>query len=331
MPGRTARAAAASAMALAVAVLPGTAEAAPHCQSITETTNPDWMAGLPDDAALAELSIPGTHQTLSLHGGGLTQTQENHGDSAETLAVQLQAGIRAIDIRVRRYDDLFTLHHGPYYQNANFSDVLRKAGEFLAAHPGETVLMRLKAECTGEVTSCTDENSQFDTAQILDWYRQNDPNGKYLHDPAGGEIPTLGQVRGKIVLAALQDAHGGLYQGRGLGQFDNGSWGEYVQDAYEVPTLFDIDDKWFKVRDHLDKTVQADSGRMFLNFTSGSSAGAYPDAVACGAAGFRGVNDYVLEHLTANDLPRTGVIMMDFPGAELVNAIVAANHPPSRS
>ncbi|MEV0082742.1 phosphatidylinositol-specific phospholipase C [Saccharopolyspora sp. NPDC050642] len=325
MPGRSARAAAVLTMALAVAVLPGTAAAAPYCQSITETSNPDWMAGLPDDASLAELSIPGTHQTLSLHGGSLTQTQENHGDSAETLGVQLQSGIRAIDIRVRRYDDLFTLHHGPFYQNANFSDVLREAGEFLAAHPGEAVLMRLKAECTGEMTSCTDENSQLDTAQILDWYRDNDPNGGYLLDPAGGDMPTLGQARGKIVLATLQGAGGGLYEGRGLGQFNNDTWGEYVQDAYEVPTLFDIDDKWFKVRDHLDKTAAADTGRMFLNFSSGSSPAAFPDAVACGASGFRGVNDYALEHLNGNDLPRTGVIMMDFPGADLVNAIIAAN------
>ncbi|MGP4017168.1 phosphatidylinositol-specific phospholipase C [Saccharopolyspora sp. 5N708] len=326
MPGRTIRAVAVLALAAGVAVLPGTAAAAPYCQSITETSNPDWMAGLPDGASLAELSIPGTHQTLSLHGGGLTQTQENHGDSAETLAVQLRAGIRAVDIRVRRYDDMFTLHHGPFYQNANFADVLREAGAFLDAHPGETVLMRLKAECTGEVGSCTDENSQLDTAQILDWYRDNDAGGKYLHDPAGGAVPTLGEVRGKIVLATLQNAHGGLYQGRGFGQFTGENWGEYVQDAYEVPTLFDIDDKWFKVRDHLDKTAQADPGQLFLNFASGSSPGAFPNAVACGTTGFRGVNDYALEHLANNELPRTGIVLMDFPGAELVNTIIATNH-----
>lgn len=325
MSGKAVRAAAVLALALSVAMVPGTAAAAPYCQSIQDASNPDWMAGLPDDSSLAQLSIPGTHQTLSLHGGELTQTQENHGDSAETLAVQLQSGIRAIDIRVRRYDDRFTLHHGPFYQNANFSDVLQKAGDFLSAHPGETVLMRLKAECTGEVASCTDENSSLEVDQILDWYRDNDPNGKYLHDPAGGAVPALGEVRGKIVLATLQGAGGGLYGGRGIGQFNNDTWGEYVQDEYNVPTLFDIDDKWNKAREHLDKTAAADRGEMFLNFTSGSSPAAFPNAVACGAAGFRGVNDYALEHLTGNDLPRTGVIMMDFPGADLVNKIIAAN------
>ncbi|MER7013727.1 phosphatidylinositol-specific phospholipase C [Saccharopolyspora sp. NPDC000359] len=325
MSGKAVRAAAALALVLSVGTVPGTAAAAAYCQGITEASNPDWMAGLPDDASLAQLSIPGTHQTLSLHGGELTRTQEDHGDSARTLAVQLRSGIRAIDIRVRRYDDRFTLHHGPFYQNANFSDVLREAGDFLAAHPGEAVLLRLKAECTGEVGSCADEGSQLDEAQILDWYRDNDPNGEYLLDPAGGAVPTLGEARRKIVLVALQGARGGLHEGRGVGQLTNDTWGERVQDEYTVPTLFDIDDKWAKARDHLGTTVSADPGELFLNFTSGSSPAAPPSAVACGAAGFRGVNDHALEHLSTHDLPRTGVVMMDFPGADLLNTIIATN------
>lgn len=325
MTGRTGRATAALALACAVAVVPGTASAAPHCEGITEASNPDWMAGLPDDVSLAQLSIPGTHQSLSLHGGELTQTQEDHGDSAEPLGVQLRAGIRAIDVRVRRVDDRFTLHHGTFYQNANFSDVLREAGEFLAAHPGETVLLRLKAECTGEIGSCTDENSRLDEAQIFDWYRENDPHGGLLLDPAGGEVPTLGEARGKVVLLSLQGAHGGLHEGRGVGQLTDDTWGERVQDEYTVPTLFDIDDKWAAVRDHLDETVAADERDLYLNFTSGSSPAAFPNAVACGASGFRGVNDYALEHLTTHDLPRTGVVMMDFPGPDLVGAIISTN------
>ncbi|GAA0536839.1 1-phosphatidylinositol phosphodiesterase [Saccharopolyspora subtropica] len=324
MPGRTVRATAALALALSVA-LPATASAAPHCASITEATNPDWMAALPDGSSLAQLSIPGTHQSLSLHGGDLTQTQENHGDSAETLTAQLRAGIRAIDIRVRRYDDLFTLHHGPFYQNANFADVLREADEFLAEHPGEVVLMRLKAECTGEIGSCADHNSSLDVGQILDRYRREDPHGGVLYDPAGGAVPTLGEVRGKVVLAVLQNAHGGLLPGRGLGQFTADTWDEYVQDRYEVPTVFDIDDKWFAVRDHLARTAAGDPSRMFVNFSSGSSPVAHPNTVACGAPGIRGVNDYALEHLTGQAPSRTGVVLMDFPGAALVNAIIAAN------
>lgn len=328
MPAKPVRTFVVLAATVAVGIVPGNAMAAtPYCESVTETSNPDWMRSLPGGTSLAALSIPGTHQTLSLHGGDLTQTQENHGDSAETLSAQLDAGIRAVDIRVRRYEDRFTLHHGPYYQNANFADVLQKAGTFLAEHPGETIVMRLKAECTGEVTSCSDEASTMEAPAIYDWYRDNDPNGKYLYNPAEDGMPTLGSARGKIVLGAMQGPQGGLYGGYGLPQFTDDNWGDYVQDDYTVPTVGDIDDKWNKVRDHLDKTAKAPSEEMFLNFSSGSSIGTFPKAVACGESGARGVNDYALEHLGGEGGDRTGVVMTDYPGADLVNAIITRNNP----
>jgi 1-phosphatidylinositol phosphodiesterase len=75
--------------------LPGTAFAADASyRSLTSASNPDWMRSVPDSRSLAGLSVPGTHQTLSIHGGSLVQTQENHGDSGRTLLAQLNAGIR---------------------------------------------------------------------------------------------------------------------------------------------------------------------------------------------------------------------------------------------
>ena len=65
---------------------------------------------------------------MAIHGGALTQTQENFGDSGGTLAAQLAAGIRMIDIRARvNGGNTFTIHHGATYQNANFDDVLDTA------------------------------------------------------------------------------------------------------------------------------------------------------------------------------------------------------------
>jgi hypothetical protein len=106
--------------------------------------NHSWMAGVPDSTNLAWMSVPGTHDSLALCGAynngsceaistGITQTQENHGFSAQTLTTQLNAGIRSIDIRVRVNQDSaglnFTIHHGVYYQQANFTDVLVKIRE----------------------------------------------------------------------------------------------------------------------------------------------------------------------------------------------------------
>src|SRR6185369_14706240 len=70
-------------------------------RTLSSASHPDWMRGLPDATSLAGLSIPGTHETMSTHGGALTQTQEDFGDSGGTLAAQLVAGIRMIDIRAR--------------------------------------------------------------------------------------------------------------------------------------------------------------------------------------------------------------------------------------
>src|SRR6185436_3198935 len=103
-------------------------------RTLSSADNPDWMRGLADSRSLASLSIPGTHETMAIHGGAWTQAQEDFGDSGGTLAAQLTAGIRMIDIRARvNAGNTFTIHHGAAYQNANFDDVLAKLGDFLGA------------------------------------------------------------------------------------------------------------------------------------------------------------------------------------------------------
>src|ERR1700742_4036850 len=90
----------ATTLALAVLVAPQAAFAADASyRTLSTASNPDWMRGLADSRSLASLSIPGTHETMAIHGGDYTQTQENYGDSGATLGAQLNAGIRMIDIR----------------------------------------------------------------------------------------------------------------------------------------------------------------------------------------------------------------------------------------
>ncbi|MEU4203496.1 hypothetical protein AB0B79_24350 [Streptomyces sp. NPDC039022] len=70
-------------------------------RDLGSTTRLDWMANIADDTSLAAMSLPGTHDTLAIHGGAITQTQEDFGDNGKTLKAQLEHGIRAIDVRVR--------------------------------------------------------------------------------------------------------------------------------------------------------------------------------------------------------------------------------------
>src|SRR5262249_7321342 len=124
-----------------------------YYHTLAETTHPDWVRWGANQNSPGSISLPGTHDTLAIEGGGPAQAQENYGYSGVTLAAQLNAGIRAIDVRVRVSDlanKVFAIHHGVSYQDATYDDVLRVTGQFLAAHPTETVLMDVKAECTGE-------------------------------------------------------------------------------------------------------------------------------------------------------------------------------------
>ncbi|WBB77762.1 phosphatidylinositol-specific phospholipase C domain-containing protein [Micromonospora sp. WMMD882] len=327
-----------AAVAGTLVVPPGPAQAtsaSENYRTLGQTNNPDWMSWVPDNTSLGRLSVPGTHDTLSIHGGDMVQTQEDYGNSGATMAAQLDAGVRAIDIRVRVVGEHFTVHHGAYYQHANFSDVLSVLASFLASHPTETVLMNLKAECTGELGSCTDDpdNGADGRRQVLDSYLANDPNRNVFYAPtvtgAGpAAMPTLGAVRGKVVLTRFVGAFGGIYGGYGLSQLVDSGAEQYIQDEYHVPTIFDIDDKWNKVRAHLDTTNAGPADAMYINYTSGASTGAYPYTVAGGTGldSVRGVNWFAMRHLFDGNAQRTGVVMMDFPGAALIDVIISHNY-----
>lgn len=312
----------------------------PAFNSLTSASNPDWMSRLPDSTGLGRLSIPGTHDTMAVHGGGLApwyyQTQENHGDSGDTLTAQLNAGIRAIDIRVRIVNNntAFAIHHTNVYQNANLDDVLTKARSFLTAHPGETVLMSLHGECDGDTTEggtgglqigkCVDDPSNAtgpDRIRIFDSYPARYPDLFYAPTVTGtntADTPTLGQARGHIVLTAFSGPRGQVYDGFGLTQW--------------LPTPFipwiecNLDTRWSLVTASLQQ-VAADTTNTIGGTGLSASCppfGATYTQVANGYGGKQGMNQRLLDylHTTAG---HTGVISMDWPGGRLIDAIVAHN------
>lgn len=383
---------------LAMMVATGSpAQANEYYNSLHEAspTNVDWMSRVPGDKSLADLSVPGTHESLSLCGietdeGGceaistsITKTQQDFGFGSPTLGKQLDAGIRALDIRLRVNEDdglSFTIHHGPYYQRVNFNDILLKLREFLTAHPRESVFLSLKFECEGGVASCSDADGYADNEWRLkvlrgylegkQWTGQGDESrpatnfgdlfwGPSVTGNSQAATPTLGDVRGKLVLLELRGTHGGYFSGYGLSQVQAGQNhenNEYVQDEYTVPEIDDINDKWEKVRTHLRKTNgvwDANRGEqgwvhkpeaVYLNYTSGTGSGAHPFTVAGGTPTANGVNEFLIQclHNTNGRCPefypgrpsnfggrtsmdRTGIVMMDFPGGRMVDDIIALN------
>ncbi|GAA2475911.1 phosphatidylinositol-specific phospholipase C [Winogradskya humida] len=298
-------------------------------RTLSAANHPDWLANVPDNTSLAALSIPGTHETMSIFGGSLTQTQEDFGASGGTLARQLTAGIRMIDIRARvNGGNTFTIHHGATYQNANFSDVLGTLSAFLSAHPTETVIMRLKQECTGELGSCTDVSGQKSFQDIFNSYASSLFWAPSVTRGAAAATPTLGAVRGKVVLAVMHGAFGSPIEHYGLAQFATWTDGSstYIQDNYSVPNIGAIATKRDQVRRFLDTTNAGDPSRIYVNFGSGSSLFAQPQQVAGGALGVQGVDPFLLIYMNeGHGLTRTGAIMMDFPGSGLIEKIISYN------
>ncbi|MER7770913.1 phosphatidylinositol-specific phospholipase C domain-containing protein [Kitasatospora sp. NPDC096140] len=327
---RTATVTAVATLALVVAPL-----AVPHAalaagtdnrdafQNLGSATQQDWMGKVGATTPLTAMSIPGTHETLALHGGSSAQTQQDFGDSAATLTAQLDRGIRAVDIRVRIINDKFVIHHGPFYQNANFDDVLTKAKAFLSAHRGETILMRLRAECDGSTFSCSDDHPTASHTALFDAYAKQYA-GLFYNNGKRSDPPTLGQARGKIVLSVFNTANGGSY---GLNGFE-----DHTEDTWNAA---DAPVKWGLVNKNLDAAAWAPANQTFVTYTSASRApfDHVPSDYAGGYGVLRGkdlvwvdgVNLRLMNYLNSGGGNRLGIVMMDFPGWAVVQDIIARN------
>lgn len=296
--------------------------------SLTSVSNPDWMSQVPDSTGLGQMSIPGTHDTLAIHGGiapWYWKTQEDHGDSANTLAAQMNAGIRAIDIRVRVVNNgtAFAVHHTNVYEHANFDDVLTKARAFLADHPGETVLMKLAGECGAgpeTIGQCVDDppsTTSEDEARIFQSYIARYPGLFWAPSVTGtnaAQPPSLGQVRGRIVLERF---NGSEQPGYGLAGLDTGdiSW-----------TECNLDTRWGLIKARLDR-LRADQSNTVA--TTGLSASCPPFGatyadVAGGYNGRTGQNQHLMEYLRSTS-GHANIIEMDWPGGQLIGTIVERN------
>ncbi|MEV7868822.1 phosphatidylinositol-specific phospholipase C [Streptomyces sp. NPDC088124] len=199
----------------------------------------DWMGGFADSTPVQRLTIPGTHNSGARSGGLFVACQNT------SIAEQLTSGIRFLDIRCRLFDGAFSIHHGAFYQNLNFDDVLNACRNFLRANPSETVLMRVKQEYS------TESDAEF--RRIFDTYL--DGKGWRSLFRLDNGLPTLGAARGKVVLIGDNGGLPGLRWGDGA-YFD-------IQDDYQA----EPGAKYSKIEAHFRKAV-AQPGKMYINFVS---------------------------------------------------------------
>ncbi|PYH79270.1 PLC-like phosphodiesterase [Aspergillus uvarum CBS 121591] len=313
-----------------------------------------WMRELDGDVLLSSLSIPGTHNSPTCHVAAPSVRCQ-----AVSPREQLRNGVRFFDIRVQpQYpddadrDELILVHSvfpisltGSKY----FRDLMREVEEFLSENPSEAVIISLKREGPG---THTDEQ----LSRILSDHYTSQDGSRWYTEP---KIPTLGEVRGKVVLLRrfnIQDNLKELHDGHGWG-IDASGWADNcadatcpsgqlcIQDFYEVLLTQNIDQKIQYVRDQCQRAggtvypfgVLPDSSAtrdhpFYINFLSASNfwkVGTWPEKIA--AKVNPATVDYLCRrHGSGEDGDwSTGILVTDWVGLDgdwdLVRCIVGMN------
>jgi len=313
-------------------------------------SNAYWMKRVPGFLRLSELSIPGTHDTMALSGGDAVKAQ------TMSLKTQLESGIRYLDIRVKNQFDSFLVYHGAFYQKANFDDVLTEVMNFLNNNPSETVLLKLKKEGSSF-------NSTLTFAEVYENYRDEyEAKGLVFYTGSNGN-PSLDEMRGKVVL--LDGFSGsGSDEVTEYGIKNNNTVNFEIESSWDLDSNWELHSHWRKKRNHLIEANNGDRNKIYLNTLNGAN-GSFPYFVASGhsspgtsasrlatgavvkksetsddypdfpkvdcalglcTVAFEGVNVLVTSYIKNNNLTHVGIVVADFPGAGLINAVINRNY-----
>ncbi|XP_059418687.1 1-phosphatidylinositol phosphodiesterase-like [Carassius carassius] len=254
------------------------------------------MAKLDNNKLVSDITIPGTHDTMALYGGSMAECQ------SWSLENQLKAGIRYLDLRVSGFK--LKIMHGIVYQHTSLSDVLSTIKQFLQKSTNEFVLVRIKPVFP----------SKKSVQNLVEDLIGNDNNIW-----KESKIPTVGEVRGKIVLVQKN----GFKLGISLSETDS-------KGDYKVTKIEDKKNKIIKHLEEADKQCKSKiKEKMSLVYSSGTSLGTYmgicllPNAVA------REINPWLYDQLKNqfNKNPKLcfGIIAMDFPNFDLIDMIIKFN------
>ena len=271
-----------------------------------------WMGLLSDNSSLAKITIPGTHDACARVEpiAGTAKCQNL------SLTDQFNAGVRFVDIRCRHINNAFAIHHGQVYQNMNFDDVLNATIAFLNSNPSECIIMSIKEEYNAS-------NNTRSFEATLDTYIAKNP-GKWN---LGATIPSLGNVRGKIVLLRrfgtgnTKGIDASNWSDNTTFSINNSNANLRVQDYYNVSGT---DAKWTSVSNLLNEAAAGNYETMYLNFTSGvKSFIGIPSITTVSNA----INPKVNDFFNANTSGRYGIIIMDFADATKCTRIINTNVP----
>lgn len=196
---------------------------------------PCWMKYVDDNKFLDELSIPGTHDSGTCSVDNDTEPQSSQVKCQQDyIPTQLLEGIRYFDIRLGKGNDP-GICHGDFYlfkkdgYYLHLSDVIGYFKTFLSENPREALIM-LASRGNDEAT---DDSVTTAFAKVM----ADNPDLFYT----SSHVPTLGEVRGKIVLLRRFGLVGDSVSGHTWG-LDLTEWDDKIKAHSDSTTMCLVQD-----------------------------------------------------------------------------------------
>ncbi|RVU91121.1 phosphatidylinositol-specific phospholipase C domain-containing protein [Flavobacterium columnare] len=277
----------------------------------TNVTKNNWMSAIRSNIPLSKLSIPGTHDSMSINNWAFSSNQYG------SIKDQLEAGARIFDLRFNYENGQFMGYHGIIKLNITLDQIMSHFNDFLKVHPKEVIITILKKENGGDKSIWV---NYFNT-------KMSEYESKGLVKKNWNTNTLLGDCRGKVLpLSRETYTNSTFVQGwSGDPNFSNGtliSDDHYnpfkISDFYTVNTILpaSINYKYDRIVDNINRSnSDSNSINTYLTYCSGASAFAYPVAVA------DRINPKVADYIKGNKLKSCGWILMDFINSEKGNRL----------
>ena len=286
-----------------------------------------WMSGLSDELLLTQLTIPGTHDSATEN----IIFPYSFSCQQATVDEQLAMGFRFFDLRCRVIEtqdgeQKAVLHHGSGICRAVTEEgrteltqdmVYEDIEAYLTAHPTECVIVMVTPRGDGtDVELILSQIRECIEAKPSAWYTEN-------------RIPTLGEVRGKIVLLVRGSTEpefgiGICYAGEEISEETTGLSGTLSCEGslvYQDESSLGVVGKWKVFSGMLEESTDPEQQDLLrINYLSCSS-GLF--GLPSPKENARRLNPKLMAlELPAGDY---GVILVDFGSAEVAEKLYRTN------
>ena len=291
----------------------------------------NWMKNIPDEFLISEINLVGTHDSATqfIRFRHFSRCQNKN------IFDQLTMGIRFLDIRLKFDGEKLKLSHSfltckktrNKKEDLLFQDVFNACCLFLKENPTETILMSIKREAGKS------EESTFDY-----FYKNYIESSNIFY--AKNSIPTLKEVRGKIVLLNRcgADINNTIYTDKNTGinltgwPYQN-SRNEACLQKVLIAKRNGISDEYFYLQDFFNLKPKKkweiavlpaiqnspQDKSITLNFFSGNNGFSSPKRYS--RIIYKRFFDYEL-----SPMKKYGWCILDFPNKKIIKKIILSNY-----